>query len=489
MKFNITDKFLILLFLFSRFISFSQFFPSVIGGDSISYRLPPNTERMELPTIFTYFPETLFGNSLRPFFPVSFFFLAGSDNRIVFFQSIFAVLCWAIFLVSLIILFKSYDLNQYIRYVGIFLVIVIISNQQLLQFDRLIYSESLAFSSLAIYLSGIFLILSKFKDEKNTSLIIRSRLILLTLGTILLTTTKTAFVVLFGINLIILFFECRYLSKWIILRQIIVFTTSFIFVYLYNSEIYEYRSKEISYPLTSISYYLSLDNALVIKYLENYQKDNSVPRCAQIDSPFGSGAQMLWGVELTKKCPEVIDWAESYFATSVVNLFKSDPIRFTQNVSRMFLIGQKGESGLSVYSIFPSSFSNLVFASEIKGVGLWDQYEITWNRVPRNFNDPYFLFVFLIMSSAVVVFKQKRKNIITSLSERFVLVLVLSLLLVSILTVWLIGILVIPGPAGEIFRLASIPNISSRILLIIVLSVMIDELLRIFKNTRKSDSL
>ena len=102
MKFNLVEKFFVLLFLFARFISFSQFFPSVIGGDSISYRLPPNTPIAELPAIFTYFPETLLGNSIRPFFPVSFFFFAGSDNKIVFFQSIFAILCWFIFLISLI---------------------------------------------------------------------------------------------------------------------------------------------------------------------------------------------------------------------------------------------------------------------------------------------------------------------------------------------------------------------------------------------------
>lgn len=483
------EKFFVLLFLFARFISFSQFFPSVIGGDSISYRLPPNTPIAELPAIFTYFPETLLGNSIRPFFPVSFFFFAGSDNKIVFFQSIFAILCWFIFLISLIYLFRIYELNQYVRYIGILLVIVILTNQQLIQFDRLIYSESLAFSSLAVYLSGVFLALSKIRDQRNRSVLVRSRLVLLILGTILLTTTKTTFILLFGVNLIILILESKNQNKWGIFRTSLISILTFIVVYMYNSRIYEYRNSEISYPLTSISYYLSLDNALVNDYLDNYRKDISVPTCAQIDSPFNSGAQMLWGAEITKNCPQVIDWAELYFPSSVVNLFKSDPIRFTQNVSRMFLIGQKGESGLSVYSIFPSPLSNLVLPSEIKGVGLWDQYETTWNRVPRNFNDPYFLFLFTIICSAIIIFIYRRKNIASTSSERLILLLSLSFLFITLLAIWLIGILAIPGPSGEIFRIASIPNISSRVMLIVILSIMVDELLRTFKLFRKSNSL
>ncbi len=483
------EKSLFFLFIFARIISFSQFFPAAIGGDSISYRVPPNTDLTELPAIFKYFPDTLFGNSLRPFFPVSFFHFSGSDNRIVFFQSIFAILCWALFLISLIVLFRTYDINRYIRYTGIFLVIIVITNQQLIQFDRLIYSESLAFSSLAIYLSGLFLSLAKIKDRQSTSLLLRSRLFLLPLGTLLLTTTKTAFVVLFGVNLLILWFECKNLNKRGVFQKVLVYALTFLSVYFYNSEIYKYRTTEISYPLTSISYYLSLDNVLVNQYISNYVKDESVPTCAKIDSPFSSGAQMFWGVEITKNCPQVIDWAESYFTRSVLNLFRSDPIRFTQNISRMFLIGQKGESTLSVYSIFPSSLNNLVLASDIKSVGIWDQYETTWNRVPRNFNDPFFLFVFMILASTIIVLKGRHRHNLSITYERLVLVLSLGLLFVSLIITWLIGILVIPGPAGEIFRLASIPNISSRIILIVILSIMVDELLRVFKPPGNSKSL
>jgi len=483
------EKSLLILFIFARVVSFSQFFPAAIGGDSISYRLPPNTDPTELPAIFKYFPETLFGDSLRPFFPVSFFYFSGSDNRIVFFQSIFAIFCWAFFLVSLIVMLRTYDLNRYIRYTGIFLVIVVTTNQQLIQFDRLIYSESLAFSSLAIYLSGLFLSLAKIKDRKNTSLLIGSRLFLLPLGTLLLTTTKTAFVVLFGINLLILFLESKYLNKRGIFQQILVFTLTFFSVYFYNSEVYKYRSTEISYPLTSISYYLSMDNVLINQYITNYIKDETVPECAKIESPFSSGAQMFWGVEITKNCPQVIDWAESYFTRSVLNLFISDPVRFTQNISRMFLIGQKGESTLSVYSIFPSSLSNLVLASDIKSVGIWDQYETTWNRVPRNFNDPFFLYLFMVLGSTIIVLKGRRRDNLSITYDRLMLLVSLGLLFVSLIITWLIGILVIPGPAGEIFRIASVPNISSRIILIIILSIMVDELLKVFKLQSNSKNL
>ncbi len=349
---------------------------------------------------------------------------------------------------------------------------LVITNSQLIQYDRLIYSESLSFSAFSLYLSGVLLYLTIWIQFNK--LVLYSSQILIFVGSLLLATTKPMFVPIYFMTLVLIFFSMKRISRKQLFVSLFCLFTSLTLVLQYNAQLSKFKEAGISYSLTSISYYLSIDNPLVYKYLEVYSKDSRLPNCAQVDRPlnFDWEHQMFWGIEKTSTCPEIVTWAEDFFPQSVFELFKLDKGRFVHHVGRTFMLGLRGGSVLSVFSIFPESINNLVLPSPSKTVGLLDQYESDWLKSPKNFTDPYFLLLFVTFIGLIAMISNRRKRADEKNRNVFIF---FGLFYLTLMAIWLIAILTIPGPPGEIPRLAILVNLISRLILIFLVSIIVDK--------------
>ncbi len=436
------------IFIFIRLINFISSFPVKVGGDSISYRAPAIPQ--ELPwyiSPFEYFPNALWGGAQRPALPVTVFFFAGSDTFILVLLTFISIFSWLYLAKTL---YKLYFSDSSVRRQLLFFIafIVISCSPEVLVWNRLIYSESLALSSFAIFLaSSLDLVNKSSKNYRD--------LTIWTVSMFFVATTRIdqmfiAFISVFGI-----FFLRKFKSSFSKIHKLVAALT-LIVILLYNFSAVKSWDSQVSRPLVTLSYYLSTDSSLSTEVVEFLNTETNIPECARIPKVYPGGTQLEWSLPFKKTCVEAISWAEETVPKMYLYLVSNHPAEFMQQLTRTVIAGSRYYPYLSGISSLPEPLHNLVFPSFSRTHDI-DAYEVRPGVNSFFTFEPLFIIAFL----AIFIAQKSRKH----LSEAVLLWGVAISLSLS----WLATASLLPGPDSESYRLAIVPNVFLRLCLLLIL--------------------
>ena len=449
-------------------VLFTQF-PAYVGGDTISYRpiSPPPTSIPEN----IYWPQTLWGDSTRGILPVGFFHLFSSDNARMIAQSAVSLASWSLLGFSFYVLCRA-ERTRNLHLIFILLILLIFAlSPEVTSWNKILYSESLAISSMLLGIS--LLILYKYRRRK---LLFFS--LYLCCSFLTFTARPSYLLILLAVLPILVF---RYFEEVSIFARIPLVAFLLIIMFTYQSNNNQYWSERLwSREMISISYYISQDNPHADSFIPLVNNDAKKPPCVpNVDSPLTANQQLVWSLPFNfqKLCPEASDWASKRFYPILFEWWRSEPKDALNTYRLAFISSLRSLPLFDQVTPVPQSIHDLFLPSVDSQVMYPDIYNSGPDTQPRPFFDPLFLTVAIFLT----VFRRQGAVKIKNLNS---LVSSIHFLLLGALAAWLFGIVAIPGPPREVYRLAVLPELLIRMFIPICLTFY---LLRNLKASGRED--
>ena len=443
------------LFIFIRAANFLSSFPSKMGGDSIRYRAPAIPQ--ELPWYidpFKYMPEAIWGGAQGPLLPVMVFYLLGNDRLIVCFLSLLSLVSW-IYLAKIIDKFYFAQSTKLRRILFGITFLVVSCSPEVLVWNRLIYSESLALSMFAIFLASSLILVNSAKPSAVD--LIRWSLSLFFVAT---TRVDEIFVpILFVIGILFVGKFKLVFSKTA--KFIAVFTL--VLTFIYNLSAVGAWETQVSRPLVTLSYYISTDSNVSVEVIDFLNNQSEIPDCARIQNVYQAGTQLEWSLPFKKTCKEAIPWAEKTLPKMYLHLLSNHQGKFFLQIFRTVVAGTRYYAYLSGVSAIPMTLHDLVFPNFIK-THVSDNYEA------RSGVNSFFTFEPLILMCFLAFWSLRKRQRTGDTMKNYYL---LWGLVLSLCFSWLTTSILLPGPDSETYRLAIIPNVFLRVLLLLLIHLQI----------------
>ena len=448
----VTQKYVFFTTLvFMRIVNFISSFPAFSGGDSISYRAPSIPQKLPwFIESFTYLPEALIGNAIRPILPVTFFYFLNSDSLRITAMFLFSILAWYHLGLTL---FKSFFINSnnYIIWIFFGSFLVIANSPEVLTWNRIIYSESLAISVYALFISLSLKLL--FSNKINIAIFLAWLFSAFFVGT---TRIDQSFLVIATTSWILFRIRKKAKSQFVLMLTYIILLLS---VLGYNFRITKTWEHQVSRPLVTISYFMSQDSYLSSQTVDFVNNHSNVPSCAKILKTYNSGTQLEWSLPFKKTCPEAIRWANSNIVPMYVYLFRHFPLEFSLGFFRTVIAGDRYKPYLSGVTVVPQPIHDIIFPTA-NSTHVSDLYE---NRPSVNSFFTYEPLFILILISILCRFYLRRNQNRKSINTFF------SINIIGLTLAWFSSALLIPGPDAESYRLAIVPSIFIRLFIILII--------------------
>lgn len=445
--------YLILLCTGQVSVLFTQF-PAYVGGDTISYRpiSPPPTSIPEN----VYWPQTLWGDSTRGLLPVGFYHFFFSDNARMIAQSAVSLISWSLLGFSFYILCCVERTRNLHLICILFILLIFALSPEVTSWNKILYSESLAISTMLVGIS--LLILYKYRRKKLLFF-----LLYLFCSFLTFTARPSYLLILLAVLPILVF---RYFKEVSIFVRMPSIAFLLIIIFAYQSNNNQYWSERLwSREMISISYYISQDNPHADSFIPLVNGDTEKPLCVpNVDSPLTANQQLVWSLPFNfqKLCPEASDWASTRFYPILFNWWRTEPKDALNTYRLAFISSLRSLPLFDQVTPVPQFIHGLFLPSVDSQVMYPDVYNNGPDTQPRPFYDPLFLTVAIFLS---VFWKQSavKLNNLKGLVSSF------HFLLLGAIVAWLFGIIAIPGPPREVYRLAVLPELLIRMLIPICL--------------------
>jgi hypothetical protein len=449
--------------------------PGIEAGDSISYRLPPQGMSSDPLYQFDYMPQTIWGDSIRPFPTVFLNWISPNDSITVLLQGIISIFSWVCLLRTVQKIGEFYR-SYWLSYLNSGIVFTLGLSQAVIQFDRIILSESISLS-LFVILASIFLN-PKFKQFGVINFIGFAIIFYLCLITRPNSILISIPFLIYSIYLLFKYRNRKTISLFLSLSVVTVIAI------LYNINQNKAWAELISRPMTSLSYYLSTDNPSHKLFIGNLNNQKSIPNCVQVYEPLEGGKQMEWGSRVNRECSEGKVWAQNhayfFILSSYYKSFPEPQLLLVRNL----ISSSRIVVATSNYIPMPKSIVELLLPSDPIGPALPDRYESKQGRIPASFYDP--LIMWSIVLCCLYIFNLRiKRNMVPKTIRNFLEINIKLVVLLSGLTImWGISVLLIPGPDGELWRLALTPNLMIRTLIYIALNLQIFKTFKILRSDK-----
>lgn len=479
-------RWLLVVFIALRLFSIFAQWPAFAGGDSVSYRpLVPQPPELNY---FKYWPETLNGGSFRSILPVGFFHLFPNDGARMVAQSIVSLICWA-FLISRVATWAS-ELNTFkVTKVMLPLIVTILGLTPLItSWNKIIYSESLAFSVTCVLFGMLMESLKPNQRLSVTNSIVYSMLIFL------LVTARPNLIIFglfFSLSLCLIAIKSNRKKATALIVIALLAISNVASLYYLNLQDKTW-SKSISRELTTISYYASQDNVNATTFIQVLNADRSRPSCiAPLAAPLESGKEMLWGMnfgELGKGyCPDAVKWGSKSATKLLVTWMVKYPKEALVTYRYALIESTRFADYFGMITPLPAPLIEMIYPQTDGQIALWDKLDQGPSREPHRSFDPIFLYLSILITTPFIL--RERSNGIRKLPKiksLFHSSSVAGLIFLGALGSLLIGIITIPGPQGEVYRMGVIPWAILRIMILMSLTYQAPNFFLILQNSKAS---
>jgi hypothetical protein len=440
-------------------------FPAYVGGDTISYR-PIFPAPTSIP-LNTYWPQTLWGNSTRGLLTVGFYHFLPSDELRMVGQSIVSLFAWWYFgkvLKSLSIRFSL----SILKLVSLLATLAVFAlSPEVTSWNKILYSESLAISffimSLGLLCQHLF---GKHKMKYFLFLIITDFLLITARPDFLFYAMAT----FTALSLIAFRGKSRIKFTYAILSSILV-SSSIAYVIVNDN----YWAKNLwSRQLVSISYYSSQDNPHAQSFIQLMDADQSRPICVpKLTQPLTSNQELVWSLPFNFKrtCPAARSWSEKRFLPLLFQWWLKHPLDALDTYRHAFISSLRELPLFDQLSPLPTFAHDLFFPNVNNQVMYPDAYNNAPDAQPRFFFDPLLLILVFMSYFMFNWIKSPRKK------QDFPQKIIVSFTAISLVLfiTWILGIILIPGPPREVFRISVVPQIGLRLCSSLVLIFLIFE--------------
>jgi hypothetical protein len=305
----------------------------------------------------------------------------------------------------------------------------------------------------AIFLAATFSLINKVKPSISDSSI-------WSISLFCVTTTRIDEIYVGVFFVIGVLFVAKFRTFFSTSVKFVAVVTIFLSIFYNLSAVNSWKT-QVSRPLVTLSYYMSTDSNLSSQVTNFLNTNTGIPECAKITKNYQGGTQLEWSLPFKATCKEAISWASNALPKMYTYLLGNYPREFLLQIVRTIIAGTRYYPYLSGVSAIPEPIHDFVFPTFLKTHDT-DNYE-TRPGVNSFFTfEPLILFVFFAF------WLTKKKTIVATRS-----IILTQGILVALSLSWITTAILLPGPDSESYRLAIVPNVFLRILLLFLIHLLL----------------